>query len=47
MVKQMENVGCSLCIPAHVGVEGNEEMDITKQALKHPYVEMDLSISKA
>jgi hypothetical protein len=31
-----------------VGVEGNEEVDvIAKQALKHPNVEMELSISKA
>jgi ribonuclease HI len=35
-------------VPAHVGVEGNEEVDaLTKQALKHPNVDMDMSISKA
>ena len=37
-----------LCVPAHVGVEGNEEVDvIAKQVLKHPNVEMEMSIRKA
>jgi ribonuclease HI len=46
-VRQMGVFVMFLCAPAHVGVEGNEEVDvIAKQALKHPKVEMELSISK-
>jgi ribonuclease HI len=47
-VKQTGVFVMFLWVPAHVGVEGNEEVDaIAKQPLKHPNVEMDLSFSKA
>ena len=46
-VKQMGIFVMFLWVPAHVGVEGNEEVDIiAKQELKHPNGETELSISK-
>jgi ribonuclease HI len=46
-VKQMGILVMFLWVPAHVGVEGNEKVEIiAKQTLKRPNVEMELSISK-
>ncbi len=37
-----------LRLPAHVGVDGNEEVDLlAKKALNHPQIEIKLALSKA
>lgn len=46
-IRQIANNTFSL-VPVHVGVEGNEEVDgMTKQAMKHSRIEVNVPLSKS